>query len=133
MRRLRARRRLLQLGRAAVEDQHIRVGDLLHHELAHVLHEQLERRRLHEGHDLVEHPVGGQHVAVELFHLPHAVVLDDASLAVVLVEPLAQIGARKLGLLLDIDHEKRSARRTCRARTPPRPPRRRSAAFSRRC
>ena len=88
--------RLLQLGRAAVEDQHIRVGDLLHHELAHVLHEQLERRRLHEGHDLVEHPVGGQHLAVELFHLPHAVVLNEHLLGAVLLFKLLAESERQL-------------------------------------
>lgn len=81
---------LFELVVAAVEDDHVRVRDLFHHELTHVLDEQLERRRLHERHDLIEHPVGGQHLAVELFHLPHAVVLNEHLLGAVLLSSSLQ-------------------------------------------
>ena len=92
--------RSLQLLRAAVEHQHVRVRDLLHHQLPHVLHEQLERRRVDKGHDLIEHPVGGQHVAVELFHLPHAVVLDEHLLRPVLLFQLLAERERQLLLVV---------------------------------
>ena len=94
---------LFELVVAAVEDDHIRVRDLLHHELAHVLNEQLKRRRLHEGHDLVEHPVGGQHVAVELFHPPHAVVLDEHLLGAVLFLKLFAECERQVVLIVHRD------------------------------
>ena len=87
---------LFELVVAAVEDDHVRVRDLFHHELTHVLDEQLERRRLHEGHDLVEHPVGGQHLAVELFHLPHAIVLNEHLLGAVLLFKLLAESERQL-------------------------------------
>ena len=68
------------------------------------LDEQLERRRLHERHDLIEHPVGGQHLAIELFHLPHAVVLDEHLLRAVLLFKLLAESERQLLFVVHRDN-----------------------------
>ena len=93
-----------QLRGAAVEHQHVRVGDLLHHHLAHVLGVHLKGGRLDEGHDLVQHPVGGQDFPVKAFHLPHAVVLNEDLLRSILLLPLFELGALQILLVLHGDN-----------------------------
>ena len=94
-------RRLSQLLIAAVEDQQIGVEHLLHHELAHVLEIDVERRRVDKAHDLIEDPVRGQTVAVERLHHPHAVVLDDDLLGAVLLLELFKQLRRQLRRIID--------------------------------
>ena len=89
-----------QLRGAAVEHQHIRIGDLLHHQLAHVLGVDVEGGSLHKGHDLIQHPVGRQDVPVKAFHLPHTVVLDEYLLGFILLLPRLQLGALQVCFLL---------------------------------
>ena len=83
-----------------VEDQQVGVGDLLHHQLAHVLHVHLEGAGIHQAHDLIEYPVGGETLAVELLHAPHAVVLHDDLLGTVLLFQLLQEVGGQLLLVL---------------------------------
>ena len=90
----------LQLIGAAVEHQQIGVGDLLHHDLTHVFCVGLKGPRVHKGHDLIEHPVGRQHLPVQPLHGPHAVVLDQDLLGLVLLFPLLALGAGQGALLV---------------------------------
>ena len=92
-----------QLRRTAVEHQHVRVGDFLHHQLAHILGVHLKGGGVDEGHDLVQHPVGGQNLPVQPLHLPHAVVLDQHLFGVVLFLQLLQVGALQVLLVLNGD------------------------------
>ena len=68
--------RIPQLRSTSVKHQHVRVGDFLHHQLTHVFGVHIKCAGLHKGHDLIQHPVGGQDFSVKTLHLPHAVVLD---------------------------------------------------------
>lgn len=73
IRRFRFRKRGLQLVGAAVEHQQVGVGDLFHHDLAHVLGIGLKGIGVHKGHHLlIEDPVGGQHLRYSrsMDHMP---------------------------------------------------------------
>ena len=86
---------------AAVEDQQVRVGDLLHHQLAHVPHIRLKGVGVHQAHDLIQDPVGGQTLPVQRLDLPHTIVLDDDLLGTVLLFQLLEKLRRHLLRLVD--------------------------------
>ena len=92
------------LGGAAVEDDEVRLGDLLHHQLAHVPGVEVEAVALHKAHDLVEDPVGGEDVLIEGRQGPHAVVLDEDLTGAVLLLALFQEGAGEAFLILHRHH-----------------------------
>ena len=89
---------------AAVEHQHVRVGDLFHHQLAHVFGIHLKGGGLYKGHDLIQNPVGRQDFAVQPLDLPHAVVFNQDLLGLVLLFQLLHVGAFQVLLVLNGDH-----------------------------
>ena len=89
-----------QLLVAVVEDQHIGVADLLHHQLAHILYIHLEASGVHQTHDLVEDPVGRQAISVQRLDHPHTVILDDDLLGPVLLLQLLEQLRSQLTLLV---------------------------------
>lgn len=56
---------------AAVDDDHVRVAQLLHHEGGHVLGVALKGGTLGGDDDLVEDPVLGQGLLIEVLEHPH--------------------------------------------------------------
>ena len=86
---------------AAVEDQQVGVGDLLHHQLPHVPHIRLKGVGVYQTHDLIQDPVGGQPLPVQRLDLPHTVVLDDDLLGTVLLFQLLEKLRRHLLRLVD--------------------------------
>ena len=85
---------------AAVEDKHIGVGHLLHHQLPHVFQVRLKGVGVHEADDLIQHPVSRQRLAVQRLHHPHAVVLYNDLLGLILLLQLFQQLDGQLSLIL---------------------------------
>ena len=53
---------------------------------------------------MIEDPVGGQHLPVQPLHGPHAVVLNEDLLGLVLLFPFLALGTGESGLLVHCDH-----------------------------
>ena len=92
---------LPQLRVAAVEDQQVGVGDLLHHQLAHVADVHLKGVGIHQHHDLIQDPIGRQARAVQRLQLPHAVILHNDLLGLVLLFQLLEQGRGHLLRVVD--------------------------------
>ena len=91
---------LVNVRRRAAQDHHFGVGQLIHHQLAHVLAVTDKGVRVGKHHFLIDAPIVRQ-VFVQLLQHPHPVVLDDDAVQLVLSADCGQIRLVDLAFVLD--------------------------------